>query len=239
MEDIYLTDCIFQRDNQLFIESEKSCKEIKKHNWHHHLSILGWEKLDKQWITKLNKLNPNPYNNSLFGQLECGNDGDCLFHCMAGALMSINHDYYSSEDIRRFIAESITEEQFTNIISNYRCMKDVDDFDENWNPYDIKSLDDFKNELMKPGHNYWGDHLIIQLLMDTLQVNIFILTSNELTDTYDKYPLLFTYDSSKNTIIVVHENECHFKLLGHYQGIMRTYFTHENLPIEIKTLFNV
>ena len=22
-------------------------------------------------------------------------------------------------------------------------MKDVDDFDENWNPYDIKSLDDF------------------------------------------------------------------------------------------------
>ena len=42
MEDIYLTDCIFQRDNQLFIESEKSCKEIKKHNWHHHLSILGW-----------------------------------------------------------------------------------------------------------------------------------------------------------------------------------------------------
>ena len=52
MEDIYLTDCIFQRDNQLFIESEKSCKEIKKHNWHHHLSILGWEKLDKQWITK-------------------------------------------------------------------------------------------------------------------------------------------------------------------------------------------
>ena len=100
---------------------------------------------------------------------------------MAGALMSINHDYYSSEDIRRFIAESITEEQFTNIISIYRCMKDVDDFDENWNPYDIKSLDDFKNELMKTGHNYWGDHLIIQLLMDTLQVNIFILTSNELT----------------------------------------------------------
>ena len=92
---------------------------------------------------------------------------------------------------------------------------------------------------MKTGHNYWGDHLIIQLLMDTLQVNIFILTRNELTDTYDKYPLPFTYDSSKNTIIVVHENECQFKLLGHYQGIMRTYFTHENLPIEIKTLFNV
>ena len=76
-------------------------------------------------------------------------------------------------------------------------------------------------------------------LQPVKQVNIFILTSNELTDTYDKYPLLFTYDPSKNTKIVVHENECHFKLLGHNQGIMRTYYTHENLPIEIKTLFNV
>ena len=36
------------------------------------------------------------------------------------------------EIFRRLVAESITVEQFNNIISCYRYMKDLDDFDESW-----------------------------------------------------------------------------------------------------------
>ena len=98
---------------------------------------------------KLNKLyNPYP-NNSLFGSLECGDDGDCLFHCISYALNTKCKEFYDSGDIRRLVAESITKEQFDNIISCYRCMKDLDDFDESWDPYEIDTLEKFKEELCK------------------------------------------------------------------------------------------
>jgi len=259
MEDIYVSDSIVQNGASMLYEQGGIRKPIKNHNWHHILEEVGWEKLPKQWITKLNKCKGSVGKsssgkrtdgskrtdgkthptNSLFGSLECGSDGDCLFHCLAHAINSLHEDYYTSDDIRRRVADSITESQFRNIISCYRCMKDVNDFDEEWDPYEIDTLETFKHELMKSGHNYWCDHLILQLIMDVFNVNILIISSNELTDEYDKYPLPTHYDPSKNTVVINHENECHFKLVGHFQGIMRSYFTDSQLPLEIKNLFNV
>jgi len=240
MEDIYISDSIIQNGESMFYEKKGIRKIIKTHNWHHILGDVGWGKLPKPWITKLNqskeKVRPT---NSLFGVLECGNDGDCLFHCIAYAISSTHETYYASDDIRRMVAESVTEEQFRDIITCYRCMKDVDDFDENWDPYKINTLATFRDELMKGGNNYWCDHLVLQLLMDVFHINILIISSNELTDVYDKYPLPTLYDPSKNTVIVNHENECHFTLVGHFQDTMRTYFTDTQLPLEIKNIFNV
>ena len=91
--EIYLTDSIVIKDGKIYSDN----KIIKKHNWHLKLEDLGWSKLHRQWITKLNKLyNPYP-NNSLFGSLECGDDGDCLFHCIATALNSEHNDYYNQK----------------------------------------------------------------------------------------------------------------------------------------------
>ena len=248
MEDIYISDSIIQNGDSMFYENNGVRKLIKNHNWHHILEEVGWEKLPKQWITKLNKCKDSSGKssvgkthptNSLFGSLECGANGDCLFHCLAHAINSLHEDYYTSDDIRRSVADSITESQFRDIISFYRCMKDVNDFDEEWDPYEVDTLDTFKEELMKSGHNYWCDHLILQLVMDVFNVNILILSSNELTDEYDKYPLPTLYEPTMNTVIVNHENECHFKLVGHFQGIMRSCFTDSQLPLEIKNLFNV
>jgi len=118
-------------------------------------------------------------------------------------------------------------------------MKDLDDFDESWDPYEVNTLDNFKDQLMTSGHNYWCDHLILQLVIQVFNLNIFILSQNEWTDTYEPYPLATKYDSSKNTIIVLHENDSHFKLIGHFQGLIKTYFNHINLPLEVKRLYNV
>ena len=149
----------------------------------------------------------NPYpNNSLFGCLECGDDGDCLFHCISYALNNDYENIYDSKDIRSKIADSISEDQFKDIISCYRCMKDLDDFDESWDPYEIDTLDEFKKELCKTGHNYWGDHFLIQLIMETFKINILILTQDEFTDTYESYPLaypclLYTSPSPRDDVI--------------------------------------
>ena len=233
--EVYLTDTIVIKDGKTYSDN----KLIKKHNWHLKLAELGWSKLHRQWISKLNKLyNPYP-NNSLFGALECGDDGDCLFHCVATALNSKNKEYYESKDIRKQLAESITEDQFNDIISCYRCMKDLDDFDESWDPYEITTLSKFKKQVMTSGHEYWGDYLMIQLLNTVYNLNIFILTQNELDDIYEPYPLALSYNKDNNTIILLHENSSHFKLIGHFEDIMKTYFTHNSLPLEIKRLFNL
>mgnify|MGYP001196520130 CR=1 FL=1 len=235
MDEHYLSDTIYIQDGCTYVNQTR----VKRHNWHQKLSELGWVKLSKQWITKLNKIH-NPYpNNSLFGALECGDDGDCLFHCIASALNSTKTEYYDSTDIRAKLADSITYDQYTNMITCYRCMKDSDDFDESWDPYTIDSLDDFKQQIKTSGHSYWGDYLLIQLVIQTFDINLFILTQNELLDIYEPYPIMSDYDKTKRTIILLHENESHFQLVGQFQGIMNTYFTHETLPTEIKGLFTL
>ena len=239
MTEHYLSEDIVIKEGKMFYQGTV----IKRHNWHLKLKELGWEKLSKQWIKKLNKYhnpcNHGQPNNSLFGSLECGDDGDCLFHCIATSLNSLNELFYDSTDIRRLVAESITQEQFDNMITCYRSMKDLDDFDESWDPYEVTTLDNFRNQLMISGHNYWCDHLILQLVIQVFNLNIFILSQNEWTNTYEPYPMATKYDSSRNTIIVLHENGSHFKLIGHFQELMKTYFNHSNLPSEVKQLCNV
>jgi len=239
MTEHYLSENIVIKEGQTFYQD----KLVRRHNWHIKLEELGWEKLHKQWIKKLNKYrnpcNLGQPNNSLFGALECGDDGDCLFHCIATALNSLNESFYDSSDIRKLVAESITQEQFDDMIICYRSMKDLDDFDESWDPYEVTTLDNFRNQLMISGHNYWCDHLILQLVIQVFNLNIFILSQNEWTNTYEPYPMATKYDSSRNTIIVLHENGSHFKLIGHFQELMKTYFNHSNLPSEVKQLCNV
>jgi len=235
MEEYYLSDNIVVKSNKIFYKD----KEVKKHNWHIKLCELGWEKLNKVWIRKLNRLHNSYPNNSLFGALECGDDGDCLFHCISYALNTRCKDFYDSSDIREKVAKSITVEQFDNIISCYRCMKDLDDFDEAWDPYEIDTLEKFKKELCKTGHSYWGDHLLIQLIMDVFNINIFILSQNEIMNVYEPYPIGNIYDKNKHTIFLIYENNLHFKLLGYFEGVMINYFNDKNIPLEIKILFDL
>ena len=236
MEIHYLTPELYIKDNKTYYEGY----EIKRNNWHRYLSEIGWGKLHKQWISQLNKLNKHYYkNNSLFGSLECGNDGDCLFHCIAYAINSIESNMYDSKDIRKIVADSVTSDEYDNIITCYRSMKDLDDFDEGWDPYDINSLDRFKDILKTSGHSYWCDHLILQLVMKTFTINLLILSQNEFTDYYKPYLLANNYDCTKHTIIILHENDSHFKLIGYFQGTMKLYFTNDTIPCEIKALFNL
>ena len=43
-------------------------------------------------VIDLNKLSGEKCNNSLFGVLECGSDGDCLFNCISYAIKRIEDE---------------------------------------------------------------------------------------------------------------------------------------------------
>ena len=63
----------------------------------------------KKWIVKLNKLSKVKKKNSQYGVLDCGGDGDCLFHCISYALNKYNE---TDEKLRSDLSEYITEEKF-------------------------------------------------------------------------------------------------------------------------------
>ena len=243
MEIYFLTDNI--RINNNIMESRSNFdifKPITERNWHTKLDEYGWEKINKKWIIKLNKLNQLKNKNSLYGVLDCESDGDCLFHCIAQSLNERdinNNTYYNSNDIRNMISENITNEQYDIIINYYRIMKDSDDFDEEWDPYNINSLDDFKDKIKTSGHEYWGDYLLLQILIQCLNINIFVLNSNDFNNDYSIYNTLNDYNSNNDSIFLLYENNCHFKLIGYFKDKMISYFTDNSIPYEFKKLYNL
>ena len=238
----YLTDNIIIKDDKMYHIINDDKKSIKKYNWHHILREYGWEKMPKKWIQKLNKNSITYEKNSLYGVLDCEHDGDCFFHCISASLNEKNNylTQYDSSDIRQMLSESITDEQYETLITTYKIMVDANDFYEDWDPYKINNKEDFQRELLKCGHNYWGDHLLMQLLINLLKINIFILSSNSELNDYSIYNTLSDYNNNYDSICLLYENECHFKLIGYYNGNrMISYFKDVDLPYEIKKIYGI
>ena len=240
MEEYYLTDNIRLYNDKMEYKKDDIFLPIKKYNWHHILNEYGWEKIHKPWITKLNQLSVKKEKNSRFGILDCESDGDCFFHCIANALNERDRNtdnYYISDDIRKLISDNITQDQFNLMITTYRIMKDADDFSEEWDPYEIDTLEDFKNTLNTSGHSYWGDFMLLQILSEILKVNIYILNTNEYQNEYNVYHTMCEYKREYDNIFLILENDCHFKLVGYFDEKMITYFRRDEIPIELKKLF--
>lgn len=242
MNEYYLTENLRLKNYKLEYKNNKDeFKIVNKRDWHLKLNEYGWEKLSKSWIKKLNKLSIKKEKNSLFGVLDCESDGDCLFHCICHSLNEKNilnneNNYYNSSDIRKIISDNLSDEDYHMIINYYRIMEDKNDFEELWNPYEIDNINDFKKKINECSNNYWCDYLLLQILIKLLNINIFILnSSNDCTI----YNTLNIYNPNNNSIFIVYENECHFKLLGYFTDRMISYFTDKNIPIELRKLFNL
>ena len=237
VDKLYLTENIFSLDNKLYYEKDEKVQEVKNHNWHRMLNNYGWEKLNKQWIKKLNKYLEKPNNNSLFGSLDCCSNCDCLFHCISYAIKDIFDDY-DAKSLRNELSNYITEERFKNIIEIYKILATTGDFNEEWNPHTI-TFEEFKKKISEGGNEYWGDFLLLNLLKEILNINFIVLYSNDILNNYYYYPLFYEYDKGNKTVILLYENEEHFRLIGNFQdGNMIYLFTHKTIPHEILKIIN-
>ena len=242
-EEYYLTDNIRTTNDKMeYRHKDDIFKIVKKNNWHHVLSEYGWQKIHKAWVTKLNQLSKVKEKNSLYGVLDCDSDGDCFFHCIANALNERDRgteNYLDSNDIREIISDNITEELYDTIITYYRIMKDADDFSEGWDPYSINSIEEFKEKIKTSGHEYWGDHILLQVLSTILKVNIFILNNNTFEHDFSIYNTLNDINKEYGSIFLIYEDMCHFKLLGHFDSKMTSYFNFKMIPLELKRLYEL
>ena len=233
MDPYYLTESMYVLNQKMYCEG----LPIKKHNWHRVLSEYGWEKIPKKWITRLNQLSETKEHNSLYGIYDCMPDGDCFFHCMAHALNERDNymSNYDCGDIRQLICDHLRPDQFEMILEYYKVMKDADDWSDGWDPYEITCIEDFKRLFLEGGHGFWCDWVILTLITDIIQVNILILTHMTDTNEISVYNTMIDHNDDRDTVVLLYENENHFKLVGHFNGDrMISYF--KELPYEFNQL---
>ena len=174
----YLTDNILIQNEKYYYENNQGDKKlIKNNNWHHLLKDYGWEKLNKNWIIKFNKLSDKKTKKSLYGCLDCGGNGDCMFSCISYAVNSNNftNQIYDSQKLRFKLSEYITPHIFNEIIEIYKISKLYGEFNEDWEP-ELITIQDFKEIIKVGGNSYWGDFLLLNLLNLVLEViNIYLI----------------------------------------------------------------
>jgi hypothetical protein len=253
--DNYISDNIFIRNNKLYYK-KSSNKDIKitNNNWHKYLDEYGWEKLHLNWIKRLNKSTRvkeskgDKRKNSSFGVIDCGGSGDCLFSSIIESLNSDRevYDKYDVKMLRMLLADSITEDKFKPMIEHYRILHDIGEFMDEWDPYKVTNVDEFKEELKKEGTNFLGDYIILQLFQELFSINIIILNSTQYQLGPTVHPGLFKlyntgirYSKDNKTIILSYEDDEHFRLIGHLQNSnMVTLFNDMNLPTEIRNIID-
>ena len=80
---------------------------------------------------------------------------------------------------------------------------------------------------------------MVNLIRDYLHINIIVLNSNEISNEFYYYPLLYNYNVNLETIILLYEDNMHFKLIGYFNGEnMQTIFNQKSMPTEILKIIN-
>lgn len=240
-QEIYITDRIYILKNQLFYDGNKNKIKINRNNWHKYLIDYGFEKLEMGWRKRLKSDNSK---NSLWGVLDCGGDGDCLFLCIEEAFKNFykpENDDFNVESIRCLVAEQVNKNNFDIILTTYKLEEETGEFIGDWDPNNIKNVEELKMEIRKTGNSFWGDHTIIQLLEQALNINIILLNSENEFFEKDKFKIQGTgnrFIKERRTVIMYYYLNCHFQLIGYFNGNrMQTVFTFDQIPKELKYVY--
>lgn len=238
---IYLSDnIIINNEKVYFINNNNKHIIINKNNWHIFLSKLGWNKLCKRYISQLNKLTKSPNKNSLYGLLDCGGDGDCLFNCIEYAYNNNleTNDIITSCELRKLISDSIDNRKFEDIINYYKIIYDyeynLNEDNLHFNPHNT-NITQFK-EIIKT-KNFWGDYILTNELINILHINIIILYDNN--GYLSKYNTLHNYDKYRPSIIIYYMNNDHFMLVGYFEDRMKSWFTDKEISNELRIILNI
>lgn len=228
-------------------DSTESIIKLDNDNYKQYLSVYGWDCLPKEWELRLTENNFSLDNETIseckFLVLECGAEGDCLFYVLAEALnnriMLENSDseLYDVSMLRTIAASCINDDNFPIIIESYRLEEDTFDFNGNWSPREIKTKNELKNEIIKKGNNFWGDHIILQLLQELLKFNVIILNDGEIDTTiHGTGSDIYKHDK---TIVIYYLGSVHFQLIGYFDGnIIKTCFNRTEVPSILQNIYD-
>lgn len=239
---IYLTDKIFIYDNKSYYDQGDKYLKLNDSNWSKYLKEYGWKKIDLGWRKRIIEL--NGIKKCKYGILDCGAKGNCLFHCISEALNDSSNPekcIYDIKTVRSIAADEINKDNFNIILETYKLEQENDEFIGEWEPNNIKDIKDLQQEIMTCGDNFWGDHIVLQLLQEALKFNVIILNSGD--SFYNNYTIksiasdIFKYEK---TIILYYTEGLHFELLGYFNNNkMNVLFNSNNIPSEINQFYKI
>mgnify|MGYP001295437436 CR=1 FL=1 len=131
------------------------------------------------------------------------------------------------------IARKITDDNFSLILESYKAEVESNEFFGDWEPNNIEDKEELKLEIIKQGNNFWGDHILMQLLSLKLQIN-FVIFSDNMNINVINNELKY-----KKTIFIYFLDNLHFQLLGYFNGrFVETVFINDNMPICFRRILN-
>ena len=246
---LYLTDKLYILGTNCYYEKDKKDIQVTNKNWHHYFNDYGWSKISDTWVRRLNKYSNLKPKNNLFGVLDCGAGGDCLFHCIAHTLNQQREpqDALVAQDIRKKASQCINQNNFKDIIEIYRLQDQYDEFEGLFDPNEIKTVRAFRLILQKMGNTFWGDHIIMQLLENVYNINIVLLKTfteglydiDEIKKGTTIYPTGNELNKNNDTIFLCYEDEVHFTLVGYFNSNnMKCIFKWNEIPSELLRIYN-
>ena len=71
------------------------------------------------------------------------------------------------------------------------------------------------------------------------KINIFILNCNPYINDFTIYNTLNDYNKEYDSIFLLYENDCHFKLVVYFDDKIISYFNDKTIPQELKSLYQL
>ncbi len=159
---------------------------------------------------------------------------------------NFNNEQHDVTSLRKLTSEQITDDNFSCILNNYVIEKACGEFNGEWNPDNINCKEELQVEIMKCGNNFWGDHILLQLLQNILNINVIILksdnycNSSNANERYMIHSLCDELSETRKTIIIYYFEEFHFQLVGYFNGnVMKTIFDFNEIPQIIVKIYNI
>lgn len=189
-----------------------------------------WEPVSEKWKSKLGSLN--------FMIKNCLGDGNCQFRSIETALTQGGYRA-THEKLRRLLAKyilSIDNKVFIDIIKTYQIEKQNGEFVGNWDPMTIKQKKDFIKIIKRPGFDFQGDFISLELISRAIGIDIIIFTNDlDIINLSDP-------DNLQNKIIILYYDKDgqHYKTIGlkKNQDKFETIFKRSKLPEEINRILD-
>jgi len=189
-----------------------------------------WEPVSDKWQSKLGSLN--------FMIKNCLGDGNCQFRSIETALTQGGYRA-THEKLRRLLAKyilSIDNKVFIDIIKTYQIEKQNGEFVGNWDPMTIKQKKDFIKIIKRPGFDFQGDFISLELISRAIGIDIIIFTNDlDIINLSDP-------DNLQNKIIILYYDKDgqHYKTIGlkKKQDKFETIFKRSKLPEEINRILD-
>ena len=149
----YITDSLYFKDKKLYYNDEI----VDYTNYLEALEDYGFESITDEWAMRLD---------DNYFLLDCGGDGDCLFHVISEALnldkiSRSNTDkkakkalLYDAKDIRKIATDSVSRKTFA-ILCAY-TLKKVMSLLVSESRF-VETVKDLRDEILEMGDNFWGE----------------------------------------------------------------------------------